>query len=252
MNIAIVGYGRMGRVIEDVAVSRGHGVTRRIDPEPNIGDAAAVTTESLAEADVAIEFALSAAVMENARAYASARCPAVVGTTGWEDIRPDVKRVVEDAGIGYLWGSNFSIGANIFFSLATEIATAIDAFDEYDIAVHETHHNRKQDSPSGTALAIAERILGRLGRKTRILTEAAHREIAADELHVSSARVGSVPGVHSVIVDSEADSIELTHRARSRRGFALGAVRAAEWLVGKTGFYDVGDFMDSALQGGGK
>jgi 4-hydroxy-tetrahydrodipicolinate reductase len=175
-----------------------------------------------------------------------------VGTTGWDDVRDEVRTIVDEAGIGYLWGANFSIGANIFFSLAAAVARAIDPFDEYDISVHETHHDRKADSPSGTALHVAERILEGLKRKTRVLTEAAHRKIEPDELHVSSTRLGSVPGTHVVTADSPADTIEVIHRARSRRGFALGAVRGAEWVVTRRGLFDVSDFMDSVMHEGEK
>jgi 4-hydroxy-tetrahydrodipicolinate reductase len=247
MQVAIVGYGRMGREIEVVVRQRGHSISVKVDPIASDADAHHLDADVLEDVEVAIEFSSPDAVVANAEAYAQAGCSAVVGTTGWDERREEVRSIVTASKIGYLVGSNFSIGANLFFRIAAEFASAINAFDQYDVSVHEMHHNKKSDSPSGTALTVALYIMEYLDRKTEIVTEALHRRIESHELHVSSTRVGSVPGTHTVLADSDADAIELVHRARNRGGFALGAVQAAEWLSGKSGFHDVADFIDSVL-----
>ncbi len=269
MNLALFGYGSMGHEIEVVARERGHAVVLRVDPaaEPTptaargtgaaAGGGGADTqgvvvntlgdTSELRDVDCVIEFARGEGVLENVRLYAAAGVPAVVGTTGWEDQREAVRAEVEQAHGAYLYGANFSVGAHVFFHVVEAAARALNAIDAYDVAVTETHHNRKADSPSGTALAIAERILASIDRKTSLQTATLHRPIEKEELHVGSTRVGSVPGIHRVLFDSPADSIEISHSARSRAGFALGAVLAAEWLPGRTGFFTVDEFMAGLL-----
>jgi 4-hydroxy-tetrahydrodipicolinate reductase len=249
VKVAIVGYGRMGSEVESVLTERGHSVVCRIDPAPDRGDRDAVTPEALAGADCVIEFALPEGVVENARAYGEAGAAAVVGTTGWESDLEAVETIVAQSGIGYLRGANFSIGANLFFTLATYAASLFNAFDTYDLLVQEAHHARKKDSPSGTALSLAERLLGQLDRKSEIVSETLHRAIQPHEIHVSSVRGGSVPGTHTVTFDSAADSIEVTHRARNRSGFATGAVLAAEWISGRSGMYTVDDFIRTVTEG---
>jgi 4-hydroxy-tetrahydrodipicolinate reductase len=180
-----------------------------------------------------------------------------VGTTGWKDEEPAVRAAVRGADIGFLRTSNFSIGAHIFLTLVEEAARLVNTITDYDVLIHEIHHNRKKDSPSGTALSAAARVLKNLSRKKRVVTERLDRQIEPDELHVSSSRTGSVPGIHTLLLDSVFDSIEIVHTARSRGGFALGAVLAAEWLAGsgpdgaaagsagekKKGFFEVEDFI---------
>jgi 4-hydroxy-tetrahydrodipicolinate reductase len=244
MKVLIVGYGNMGREIEAVLLRRGHSVTARIDPAREDADAPECTTAMAAEADTAIEFALSAGVPANARLYAEHGLSAVVGTTGWEDTRDEVKRLVEEKGtIGYIWGANFSIGAHILFALTEKAARMVDKLPDYDIMAYELHHRKKKDSPSGTALRIGEGILKNTDRKKRIVTEKLDRRIEADELHIASVRGGSIPGIHTVLLDSPADTIEVRHTARNRSGFALGAVLAAEWVADKQGFFQVEDFI---------
>ncbi|MCL1818748.1 MAG: 4-hydroxy-tetrahydrodipicolinate reductase [Spirochaetaceae bacterium] len=251
MKVLLVGYGRMGHEVEAALNRRGHSVVARIDAAPGAGDACSASAEQLTEADVAIEFSLASAVRANAAVYAKAGLPAVVGTTGWKEDEPAVRDLVAGSGIGFLRTSNFSIGAHIFFALVEEAARIAGQFEDYDVLLHEIHHNQKKDSPSGTALAAAARVLKALPRKKRIVTEKLDRQIAEDELHVSSSRVGAVPGLHTLLLDSAFDSIEVTHTARSRGGFAVGAVRAAEWLTGadnsgkKTGFFEVEDFINA-------
>ena len=266
MKLALFGYGSMGHEIEAVATGRGHRVVLCVDPAaagpeggspasrdtPDGGGTPKIVTavhgaEALEEVDCVIEFAQSGGVLENARLYAAAGVPAVVGTTGWDDQRETVRAEVEQAGAAYLYGANFSVGANVFVYIVEAATRALNAVEAYDVAVAETHHNRKADSPSGTAIAVADRILANLDRKSTVQPETLHRPIQKEELHVGSTRVGSVPGIHRVLFDSPADSIEISHSARSRGGFALGAVLAAEWLPGRTGFFGVDDFMAGLL-----
>jgi 4-hydroxy-tetrahydrodipicolinate reductase len=232
----------MGREIDAVLSERDHSVVARIDPS-GVGDAGSVSAESLADAEVAIEFSAAGAVLDNARVYAAQGVSAVVGTTGWESDGAQVSELVETAGIGYLVGANFSIGANLFFALAEEAARLVDAFPDYDVLVREMHHRHKKDSPSGTALTLGNRLLSRLARKTEIVSDRLDRAIEPHELHVSSTRGGAVPGVHEVLLDSAADTIEIRHSARSRAGFALGAVLGAEWVVNRQGYFSVKEFI---------
>jgi 4-hydroxy-tetrahydrodipicolinate reductase len=250
MRIAIVGYGSMGREVEAALRSRGHSVSARIDPVETGADARKLTAEIASASDMAIEFSHADAVLENARAYAGFGLSAVAGTTGWYAKVGELKAIVEGSSIGYLYGSNFSVGAHLFFALVAAAAELSNPCPEYDIMAWEVHHKRKKDSPSGTALTLAKLITARSDRKKKVVTERMDRAPAPDELHVASIRGGDVPGTHTVLLDSAFDSIELTHRARSRGGFALGAVRAAEWLAGRRGVFEVGDFIKDILQGG--
>lgn len=250
MNVLIMGYGKMGHEVEAVLLERGHRIVARIDQKPGLGDATFPTEKHLVDTEVTIEFSQAPAVVSNAQLYAKEKIPAVVGTTGWQAREEEVKRIVLDSGIAYLRASNFSIGAHLFFALAEEAARMIQSLPQYDILLYEIHHNQKKDSPSGTALTAAERILRTLPRKKRIVAEKIDRKIEPDELHVASVRGGAVPGIHTILLDSEADTIEITHSARSRKGFALGAVLAAEWVIGKKGFLGVEDFIkDLFLKG---
>jgi 4-hydroxy-tetrahydrodipicolinate reductase len=248
MRIAIIGYGSMGREVEKVLLERGHQVAARVDPAQAGADGAHLTEEMARRSDMAIEFSHAEAVLENAKAYAGFGLSAVVGTTGWYAKLEDLRGIIGASRIGYLYGSNFSIGAHLFFALVAAAAELANPCPEYDIMGWEVHHKRKKDSPSGTALTIARIITGQSERKKKVVTEKLDRAPAADELHFASVRGGEVPGTHTVLLDSVFDTIELTHRARSRGGLALGAVRAAEWLAGKRGVFEVNDFIQSLLQ----
>ncbi len=250
MKAAIVGYGSMGREVEKVLRERGHTVTGRIDPVQDGADAKKLTEAVARASDIAIEFSHADAVLENARAYAGHGLSAVSGTTGWYGRLEELKAIVTGSKIGYLYGSNFSIGAHLFFALVAAAAELSNPCPEYDIMGWEVHHNHKKDSPSGTALTLAKLITARSIRKKKVVTERLDRAPALDELHFASVRGGEVPGTHTVLLDSAFDTIELTHRARSRGGFALGAVRAAEWLAGKRGVFEVGDFIKELLSRG--
>jgi len=241
----------MGKEVEAALLKRGHTVAVRVDEAGN-ADAKTLDEVTRNGAEVAIEFSAAAAVRPNAEIYARMGMPAVVGTTGWESSRDEVRALVASTGIGYVTGSNFSIGAHLFFALVHKAASLIDHLPDYDIFGYEIHHAAKKDSPSGTALTMAERILSATDRKKRIQTETVHRQIEPDELHIASLRGGSFPGTHTVIIDSLADTIEIRHIARTRGGLALGAVMAAEWIVGKSGFFTVEDFVSDLLRSEGK
>lgn len=249
MKILLVGYGRMGREVENVLLQRGHSVAGTVDPLQK-GCSHSLSDELLDSCDCVLEFSLADAVIPNARKYAERQKPAVVGTTGWEKELDILRGIVTEKNGTCLYGSNFSIGAHILLHLTGYAVTLMNANPEYDIWVHETHHNRKADSPSGTALMLAETILRNTQLKTRIYSETLHRQPKPEELHVSSSRGGSVPGIHTVTLDSPADSIVIEHSARNRSGLAVGAVKAAEWLVGKKGLFTVEDFIRSLFQGG--
>lgn len=251
MKVVIVGYGGMGREVERALLDRKHVVVARVDPLSEAADARSLPVDLLKQADVAIEFAVGSEVLANARRYVSAGTSAVVGTTGWETSREEVRAEVERGKIGYLWGANFSIGAHLFFDLVERATRLINSLPQYDIMMYELHHNRKRDSPSGTALTAAARILAASTRKRRIVDSKLDRKIEEEELHVASIRGGSHPGLHSVLLDSPADTIEITHSARNRGGLAVGAVLAAEWLVAgqRRGFLQVEEFIQELLEG---
>lgn len=224
LRIALVGYGAMGHEIESHAAGRGFDVSARIDSQTP------VSSLEKERFDVAIEFTRPAAALENIRALVEMGKPVVVGTTGWLESLGEVERLVREHKGRVLYGSNFSIGVNLFFSIVRHAAALFNDEALYDIAIHEIHHTRKADSPSGTARSLAHIVLEEIERKTCLLTETSHGPIPPDALHITSQRLGATTGTHSVIVDSEADTIEIIHRAKNRSGFALGALLGAEWL----------------------
>lgn len=243
MKIVLAGYGSMGKEIEKVVLSRGHEIFGIIDPISPSATAKELTEAIIADADVVIDFSSPAAVEKNCSIYVTGKTPVVMGTTGWDAARDKIASDVEKSGIGFVWGSNFSIGAHIFFALAEKAASLVNQVAEYDVFIHEFHHKRKKDSPSGTAITAAEKVIAKLDRKDTIVTEKLDRQIKENEFHVSSTRGGEIPGTHTLYLDSLADTIEITHQARSRGGFALGAVMAAEWVKDKKGFIKAEDFI---------
>jgi 4-hydroxy-tetrahydrodipicolinate reductase len=248
MNIAIIGYGKMGRILESLALERGHRITGAADPfykEPRTVSgalvfkgaaelAAALGRENGVEggvADVALEFTRPDTAAANIKALAEKRIPVVAGTTGWFDRLEEVKAAVNAAGSSLLWASNFSLGVNLFYRIAAFAAKLADPFPEYDVGGFEVHHNKKADSPSGTAKTLVETVLGAMTRKTEPVYRMLDRPPRPGELHYASLRVGSMPGVHSLCFDSPVDTIEITHTARNREGLASGALTAAQWLL---------------------
>lgn len=239
MKIAIVGYGKMGHMIENSAKNFGHEVVATVDiiakDATNLvsqGDYDAVAKavkESGAEG--VIEFSHPSSVMGNLNALIPLGIPVVIGTTGWNDKHAEVNELASKCGGVAMTSANFSIGVNMLYKIIEEAAKLVSQFDEYDAAISEIHHNQKADSPSGTAIDIAKHLLANYPKKDTIVTDAFHERPKSNELHVASMRVGSVPGTHTVYFDSNADTIEITHRARSREGFANGAVHSLERLV---------------------
>ncbi len=235
MNIALIGYGRMGKEVERQALARGHRIVAVFD----VADGFSADSDCRG-AEVAVSFVTADAVIENARAAARLGLPIVEGTTGWYD-RLEELRAIEN--LTMIYSPNFSIGVYCFTRIVQRAAQLLAGLPEYDVYVHEVHHRGKADSPSGTALRLAETLLAELPHKKRLLTETSHGAINAEALHVTSTRAGRVPGTHNVVFDSTADEIVLQHIAHGREGFALGAVRAAEWLVGRRGIFTMDDFM---------
>ncbi|PJJ84185.1 4-hydroxy-tetrahydrodipicolinate reductase [Mucilaginibacter auburnensis] len=249
MKIALLGYGKMGKIIEKIAIDRKHEIVLKIDQD-NLSE---LTKENLQRADVAIEFSTPHTALSNINNCLDAGVPIVVGTTGWLNDIPVIKQRCEDEGLAFIYGTNFSVGVNIFFHVNKMLAKIMNGYNYYDVQVEEIHHTQKLDSPSGTAITIAEGIINNLDAKqewVNVLTAEgleATDNVKADELLIESYRIDSVPGTHTVIYDSEVDSIEFKHTAHNRNGFALGAVMAAEWIQNRKGFYSVEDMFDFTL-----
>jgi 4-hydroxy-tetrahydrodipicolinate reductase len=241
MKIALLGYGKMGRMIEEIALHKGHTILAKF------GASQKITEQPIQSADVCIDFSHPSCVIDHIKLVSSLGKNLVVGTTGWLEQLEQVKGIVKDSKIGFLYAPNFSLGVHLFLKVVAEAALLIDRFEDYDIAVIESHHNKKADTPSGTAKAISDLLLKNIKRKTTLVNDQLQGQIAPHELHVASIRYGSVPGTHSVMFDSPADTITLTHQARSREGFARGAVAAAEWLQGKHGFYTIEDLISGGI-----
>lgn len=239
MKLALIGYGKMGKMIESIALDRNHEIVLIIDQN----NADELTLENLQKADVAIEFSTPDTVLHNIETCIKAGVPLVVGTTGWYGQLQKVKDDCLAADSTVMYGSNFSVGVNIFFNLNQQLAKMMNNFaDQYDVAIEEIHHIHKLDSPSGTAITIAEDVIAEFDKKTEWVDVKPDDEVKnhkPEQLIIASYREGEVPGTHSVIYDSDVDRIEFKHVAHGRQGFALGAVLAAEWLKGRKGFYSV-------------
>ncbi|MFN0159378.1 MAG: 4-hydroxy-tetrahydrodipicolinate reductase [Bacteroidota bacterium] len=242
MNIALIGYGRMGKEVEVVAKEKGLNVVRTFTTANN-KSGEALNPESLKDVDVCIDFSSPSAAVANIEAVVKCGKNMVMGTTGWYDRMEYVKGLVTEKKIGFLYAANFSPGVNIFSRIVEDASLLFDKHTEYDVAIHEIHHKEKADSPGGTALSLASLLLNNLKRKTELLTEPSKGKIKPHQLHVTSARVGHTTGQHTITFDSDNDTIELIHTARSRRGYAVGAVLAAQWLQGKTGFHTMQDVI---------
>ena len=236
MKIALIGYGKMGKTIERIARERGHEIVAIIDLD-NTDD---FDSQKFKSADVAIEFTAPQVALSNyQRAFASG-VAVVSGTTGWTDQLPELKKEIEANGNTLFWSSNFSLGVNIFMAVNKYLAMIMNQFPDYDVEMTEIHHLQKLDAPSGTAITLAEEILERLDRKNKWVKEL---EKNSTELAIKSIREGQVPGIHTVHYKSEVDSITITHDAKSREGFALGAVVAAEYTFGKKGLLGMNDML---------
>jgi len=222
MKIALLGYGKMGKLVETIALEQGLEIGPKLDINDNT-EGTGITPDSMAGVDVAIEFSQPDAVFANIEAAAQTGVNLVIGTTGWSEQREKVEKIVADSGIGLVYGANFSLGMNLFFEIVSHAARVVGMIPQYDAYVHEEHHSAKKDAPSGTALSLLDLIRPNLENPNPSVT---------------CVRAGRIPGTHMIGFDSEADSILLEHRARSRRGFAEGSVLAARWITGKKGMYD--------------
>ncbi|MGQ1911632.1 4-hydroxy-tetrahydrodipicolinate reductase [Marinifilum sp. RC60d5] len=235
MKIALIGYGKMGKEIEQIAISRGHKVELIIDQD-NQND---LCPEHLKNIDVAIEFTNPNSAYNNYIECFKANIPVVSGTTGWLDKMPEIEKFCKK-GKGFFYASNFSLGVNLFFELNKKLSKLMAPFKEYNVDMEEIHHTHKLDSPSGTAITLAEGIIDNHPKKEKWIEATSMKE---DEVSILAKRHGAVPGTHAVTWHSEVDEISIQHQAYSRKGFALGAVLAAEFMPKKEGFYGMNDLL---------
>lgn len=233
MKIALVGYGKMGKAIEQIAQGRGHEIVLRITGS----NRATMTPDALQQADVVIEFSTPEVAYANVMECLAAGVNTVCGTTGWPQNLPEAIHYAENHPVGFLHATNFSIGVNIFFEVNTLLARLMNGRQEYSVSVAETHHIHKKDKPGGTAISVAEQIVAHIGHKTSWQLAGGNDTVPADVLPVQAHREGEIPGTHVVRYSSAVDDIEIAHTAHNRSGFALGAVLAAEFLVGRQGVY---------------
>ena len=231
MRIAIVGYGKMGKIIDQIATERGHEVVARLSETP--------TSENLNQPDVAIEFSQPEVAFNNIKTCLDQKIPVICGTTGWLEKKAEIEKIAEENNSAFLYGSNFSLGVNLFFALNEKLANLMKNIPEYNVQLEEIHHIHKKDAPSGTAITLAEGIIENNSKFNAWKLE----ETKDHQLGIFAVRENEVPGTHSVFYRSEVDEIEIKHTAYNRNGFALGAVIAAEWIVGKSGNYTMKDVL---------
>lgn len=244
MKIALIGYGKMGRMIEEVARARGHEIVCSIDQ----GEASKFDSPSFASADAAIEFSVPTAAVDNIKRSFAAGVPVVCGTTGWLSLLPEVENMCLAENGALIYASNFSIGVNLFLTVNNYLTQLMSEFPDYRPQVTETHHIHKLDHPSGTAISIAEQMV--MSSPALKGWKESEIPVSADTLNVRYRRDGEVPGIHEVQWISDTDTISLKHEAHSRRGFAIGAVMAAEWIAGREpGLYSINDMLDGILSG---
>ena len=230
MKIALIGHGAMGQLVAKLAAERDDKVVLTLD-EPDADRPTGELSSALSKCEVAIDFSVATAVQRNIELCMEAGVPMVVGTTGWKIDRNELMRIVEEAEGSLLYGANFSVGAQVFFRIAARAAELFQSLDSYDVFIEEAHHKRKADAPSGTAIKLGDIVANHLGR----------------EVPISSTRAGHIPGTHRVGFDSRADHITLEHVARSREGFAEGALMGARWIIGRKGLYEFSEVFDEIL-----
>lgn len=236
MNIALIGYGKMGKAIEEVALQRGHRVVLKID-QPNLHE---FTAENMRGADVAIEFTSPHSAFENISNCLAFGVPVVSGSTGWTDRLDELKATCEKMNGAFIYASNFSVGVNLFFELNKKLAGLMAPHKEYEVILEEVHHTQKKDAPSGTAITLAEQIIALHPRKKQWVNALSDNP---EDLEIISQREDPAPGTHHVKYASAIDDIEIIHTAHNRKGFATGAVMAAEFLAGKKGVYSMKDVL---------
>lgn len=244
LNITLIGYGKMGKMIASLAEQHGCKVKSIIDPHQE-GCEKEIREDLLGE--VCIDFTQPQSVLDNIKKVATAGKHMVIGTTGWNKYEDEVRKIVEANNIGLVFGANFSIGMNIFNRIVRYAASLCDKFPIYDVCGWEMHHNQKADSPSGTAIQLAETIISQSSTKETAIYDRLNRPINKSELHFASLRGGSEPGWHNIIFDSENDTIELSHHVRSRACFATGALKAAQWISVHKGMYSFNQMMEDLL-----
>lgn len=231
MKIALVGYGKMGKIIGELAAGKGHEIVAQLNESP--------TLENLNKADVAIEFSNPEVAFDNIKFCLENNIPVICGTTGWLDRKPEIEKIAAENKTAFLYGSNFSLGVNLFFVLNEKLAQLMENFGEYNVQLEEIHHTQKKDAPSGTAISLAEGII----KNNQKFQAWKLEETQGDELGIFALREDEVPGTHSISYKSEVDEIEIKHTAFNRNGFALGAILAAEWIQGKKGNFSMKDVL---------
>lgn len=231
MKVALIGYGAMGRLIENLLTQQGDEVTVIVD-EKDANLSAEELAEKLKSVDVAIDFSITEAVLRNVEACLLAKIPLVEGTTGWNSEKETVKNLVKKHDGTFVFGANFSIGVNLFYRIVSHASELFSKFSEYETFIEERHHSRKKDAPSGTALKLKDIVSQHITK----------------DFSVAATRAGNIPGTHIVGFDGTADTVELTHTARSREGFASGSILAAKWIIGKKGFWEFTEVMDEILK----
>lgn len=236
MRIAIIGYGKMGKMVEEVALQRGHEVTVKI----NIENTEDFTKENISKADVAIEFTGPDSAFEDVTKCIGFGIPVVSGSTGWNDKLSEAKKICAETNGSFLHTSNFSVGVNIFFEINKHLARLMASQPDYSVSLKEIHHTQKKDAPSGTAVSLAEQIIQNNSVKKKWVN---HDTFVADEIPVLSERTDPAPGTHYIKYSSDIDDIEIIHTAHSRKGFALGAVLAAEYIADKKGVFTMADVL---------
>ncbi|UOE41920.1 4-hydroxy-tetrahydrodipicolinate reductase [Chryseobacterium suipulveris] len=233
MKVALVGYGKMGKIIGEIAEKRGHEIVAKLNETP--------TAETLNNPDVVIEFSNPEVAFNNIKVCLENKIPVICGTTGWLEQKPEIEKIAQENNTSFLYGSNFSLGVNLFFALNEKLADLMKNFSEYNVQLEEIHHTHKKDAPSGTAISLAEGIIKNDQRFSSWKLD----ETKGSELGIFAIREDEVPGTHSIFYRSEVDEIEIKHTAFNRNGFALGAVVAAEWIQGKTGNFTMKDVLFS-------
>lgn len=237
MKIALIGYGKMGQEIEKIALDRGHTIVSIIDHN-NLHEFESAAFKS---AEVAIEFTTPNTAVNNFKKCFAANIPVVAGTTGWLDYLPEVKDICEKEGKTFFYASNYSLGVNIFFAVNKYLSKIMNNFTDYSVKMEEVHHIHKLDAPSGTAITLAEGIIENIEGKS---SWSIQKDVLPSELAINCIREGEVPGIHKIVYESDADIISIKHDAKNRKGFALGAVLAAEYVKDKKGFLGMNDMLN--------
>ena len=241
MKIVIIGYGKMGKMVEQEAMKLHIPVSSIINNQDHL------LSYNFKSDEVAIEFTKPSTCLNNIKIISSKGAHIVCGTTGWNNNIQKIQELVSRNNIGFIYAANFAIGINIFWKIIKEASLLVDQFKSYDVMGHEVHHNTKKDSPSGTALTTGQIIVDHIKRKKRMITQKLDREMSEDEFHFSSSRCGSIIGEHEIIFDSPIDNIKISHSSKGRDSYAQGALKCAQWIKNKKGFYSIESYMQEIL-----